>query len=281
MPLVLTGQSKSRKSEKVGQAIKPPKSPEVEYRRSLFRLNRLLKQQTSVISQMVKDGATPASVSQNISDALEQANREYSNASQRITSDVLRQMSDMNKRKIESVLKKSLGVDAARIIDGEDVRDAIQIATGENISLIKSIPNEHFGKVAQAVFQNYRGETFAEGGLSARLRKIGTISDGRAKFIARDQTAKFVSSLNEIRQKEAGISGYIWRNQQDERVVGNPSGLYPKGNAKHGNHWNREGKTFTWDKPPSDGHPGQAINCRCFAEPIIDMSKVEKDAIQL
>jgi uncharacterized protein with gpF-like domain len=28
-------------------------------------------------------------------------------------------------------------------------------------------------------------------------------------------------------------------------------------------------QVFRWDDPPEDGHPGQAINCRCRAEPFI------------
>jgi SPP1 gp7 family putative phage head morphogenesis protein len=36
-------------------------------------------------------------------------------------------------------------------------------------------------------------------------------------------------------------------------------------------HADRQGLIFRWDKPPSDGHPGMAIRCRCVADPVIDL----------
>ena len=52
-----------------------------------------------------------------------------------------------------------------------------------------------------------------------------------------------------------GITQYIWRTSRDERV--------------RESHLVLEGKTFSWDSPPDVGHPGQDINCRCTAEPVI------------
>ena len=51
------------------------------------------------------------------------------------------------------------------------------------------------------------------------------------------------------------MQGRRWRTVGDSRV--------------RTAHRAREGQIFAWDKPPSDGHPGQPINCRCYAEPII------------
>lgn len=33
-------------------------------------------------------------------------------------------------------------------------------------------------------------------------------------------------------------------------------------------HVDREGKQFDWDNPPDDGHPGEPILCRCYAEAV-------------
>jgi len=49
--------------------------------------------------------------------------------------------------------------------------------------------------------------------------------------------------LNRNRQEDLGVMGYDWRNVGDERVRGNPVGLYK--NAKY-DHWHREGKGFKW-----------------------------------
>jgi uncharacterized protein with gpF-like domain len=56
--------------------------------------------------------------------------------------------------------------------------------------------------------------------------------------------------------------------------VGNPSGLYPHWHRQHGDHYAREGKVYSWDKPPADGHPGTPIGCRCFAQTIINVDAI-------
>ena len=88
-------------------------------------------------------------------------------------------------------------------------------------------------------------------------------------LIARDQTSKINTAVNQARQTEIGIEEYIWRTCKDSRVVGAPGGKWPEGNATHGNHYKREGVKYRWDTPPYDGHPGYAINCRCYPEPVI------------
>lgn len=83
------------------------------------------------------------------------------------------------------------------------------------------------------------------------------VSKNRANLIARDQTGKLLGAMNETRQKEAGVNQYIWRTSNDDRV--------------RDEHAAREGEVFSWDSPPEDGHPGQPINCRCTAEPILSI----------
>ena len=46
---------------------------------------------------------------------------------------------------------------------------------------------------------------------------------------------------------------YIWRTVGDDQV--------------RDSHAANEGKIFRWDNPPDTGNPGDAINCRCTAEP--------------
>lgn len=279
MPLVTDGKGKARKAEKIAAPIKPAVSPEVEYRRALLNLNRLLKAQTRQLGDLVKNGERPSAVATQIERELERANREFDAAAQRLAASTTEKLARNNKDKVERALRKALGVNSATLIDTPEIRDIITATTQENVALIKSIPEEHFARVSQAVFANYAGQPIEGGSLAKRLQQIGGITDRRAKFIARDQTAKFVSSLNAARQQEAGIDGYIWRNAGDNRVVGKPGGLYPEGTRGHGNHWDREGKTFSWDSPPPDGHPGMAFNCRCFAEPVINIEKVRDKAL--
>lgn len=60
--------------------------------------------------------------------------------------------------------------------------------------------------------------------------------------------------INQLRQEDLGIERYTWRSQDDAKV-----------RDIHAEH---NDQVFRWDHPPAGGHPGEAHNCRCFAEPI-------------
>ena len=72
-----------------------------------------------------------------------------------------------------------------------------------------------------------------------QIQHINGVNKRRAELIDRDQKSTLTGALNQKRQESIGIDKYIWRTVKDNRVVENPSGLYPKGNAKHMNHWER------------------------------------------
>ena len=65
----------------------------------------------------------------------------------------------------------------------------------------------------------------------------------------------FSGLINELRQRELGIELYIWRSRDDDKV--------------RSAHAENDDRIFRWDSPPNSEHPGQAYNCRCFAEPFI------------
>lgn len=69
----------------------------------------------------------------------------------------------------------------------------------------------------------------------------------------------FAGLINELRQEDLGIQRYVWRSRDDAKV-----------RVRHAEHDNR---VFRWDEPPEDGHPGQAYNCRCVAEPILPVAQ--------
>jgi len=59
---------------------------------------------------------------------------------------------------------------------------------------------------------------------------------------------------------DLGNKYYKWVTMHDNRV--RPA------------HQEREGRIFAWDDPPSDGHPGWAIRCRCSAADCYDTDKI-------
>lgn len=144
--------------------------------------------------------------------------------------------------------REAMGVDLSEIVSEEKLNRVLRLKTEENVALIKSIPEEYLARVERAVYQHVIQGQPGQKTLARKIHEIGEVSERRAKFIARDQTAKLVSALNRERNIAIGIEQYVWRTSKDERV--RPS------------HRRKEGKTFRWDDPPEDtGHPGQDFNC--------------------
>lgn len=177
------------------------------------------------------------------------------------------------KQRLQKSLERIIGIDMGAIIDNPAIHDSVMLSAEEAAKLITTIPEDYVGRISSAVVQSIRGQPFPDGrSLAEEIREIGKITIERAQVIARDQTSKMNAYINQVRQTSIGIEEYIWRTAEDNRVVGDPSGLYPKGNAMHGNHYVRNGRIYRWDNPPYDGPPGYAINCRCIAIPIVDRS---------
>jgi hypothetical protein len=192
-------------------------------------------------------------------------------------------------------LSRSLGIDITAIFDGIAVKNVITRQSIEMALLIRSVPENVILSVSDAVTKNLQGIPLPAGrNLIEQIHEIGNFSLTRSKIIARDQSSKLTSLLNQARQQEVGITTYIWHNVHDERVVGNPEGVYPIGNDKHGDHWIMEGLYCRWDDPtvysPDNvnwfkrtkdmpkKHPGIEIMCRCFAEPVIDINEILNSA---
>lgn len=136
----------------------------------------------------------------------------------------------------------------------------------QNTKLIKTIPTQYLGKVEQAVRAGVLNGTSSRE-IAKQVKEIYGVTDRRAKIIARDQIGKANAELTQYRQEDLGIKKYKWVTAHDERVRGNPSGRYPKAVPSH---FARDGKEFDWANPPIGGHPGMAILCRCYADPIFE-----------
>ncbi len=133
----------------------------------------------------------------------------------------------------------------------------------ENVSLITSLAGNYVDDVANIVRRRVRAgdrPSVIEKDLTDRF----AVTKNKAKLIARDQTNKLNGVLTKMRQTDLGIEEYIWRTSRDERV--------------RSKHLEREGRVFRWDDPPMGGHPGQAIQCRCSAEPVIEGAPAPRES---
>ncbi len=160
--------------------------------------------------------------------------------------------SDYQKSEIVEQFKKVTGVNIFAGITEDWLPKAVDEFVTENVRLIRSLAEDHFSDLrnhlTEAIADGRRWEDIAE-----EIEERYGVADRHAELIARDQVGKFYGALNEERQTQLGVEKYVWRTARDNRV--------------RDEHAEREGQSFSWDEPPEDGHPGEAINCRCQAEP--------------
>jgi SPP1 gp7 family putative phage head morphogenesis protein len=140
-----------------------------------------------------------------------------------------------------------------------EMNDAYQAVIGEQVGLIKSIPERYLGQVQTFVMQSVqRGRDLSE--LSTQLQKQFGVTKRRAALIARDQNNRATSVMTSARQQALGITTGVWKHSHAGRVP-RPS------------HVAANGKTFEIAKGMLiDGEyilPGQKINCRCYWAPQI------------
>ena len=253
--------------------VRPPKKTELIVRREIARVYQSVFIDPAAMEAWVNMTAPLTEVMATLEKMREvfRSSRE----AVRIAQGWAESVSEETRKSMQENLAKALGVDHTTIFDDPYIKGKAQAAARGAVDLIESIPAEYLNQVEQAVLLHYQQKPQPEGrSLIEQIQHVGGVSRERAIMIARDQTAKMNGAMAEARNVALGIEEYIWRTAKDSRVVGNPAGHFPKGTAKHGNHWDREGKKFRWDDPPFDGHPGQAIMCRCWAESIVDMSKL-------
>lgn len=141
----------------------------------------------------------------------------------------------------------------------------VQTFMAENVSLIKSIPDEGLTDIEQMLYRDGNRKMSPQQ-MRKKIEEEFDVTEGRARVIARDQVGKFNGRLTEQRQVNLGITQYTWMTSKDGRV--------------RSSHAHLDGEVFSWDKPPvtvSTGkragernHPGQDIQCRCQAIPVLD-----------
>jgi SPP1 gp7 family putative phage head morphogenesis protein len=149
------------------------------------------------------------------------------------------------------------------------LRESMKASVNENVALIKSIPSQYLDQVEGAVM---RSITTGNGlqDLMPALQNYEGVTKRRARLIAQDQTRKTYSAINKHRMSALGIRKFKWLHSA--------GGQHPRRD-----HIAMSGQIYSVDNPPvidkntgERGMPGQAINCRCVAIPVVDFGEDEE-----
>lgn len=183
-----------------------------------------------------------------------EAERAAAQAEQRVRQHINRAAQKHTKDWIASV-KTGARIDVSALLRDDDLVDFLSIRSEQFNALIRNLSDDIRNRIERETLGSiFEGRSNAD--VAKRLSEIEGIGRSRARLIARDQASKLNGAMNEFRQRQAGITHYKWRSMMDP----------PRARV---HHMERNGKVFSWDRPPSGGHPGREINCRCRALAVI------------
>lgn len=161
-----------------------------------------------------------------------------------------RRTSEFNRQQLGRQVEAAISVPLSAL--EPTVSSKLDAFATANVELIKTVPERYFDGIRSTVEAAFDSGTHPDT-LAQQLVDRDGVAESDAMRIARDQIGKLNGQLNQERQQQMGVTGYIWRTMNDERV--------------RDEHAEREGEHFEWSEPPEDGHPGEAIQCRCYSEP--------------
>lgn len=195
----------------------------------------------------------------------------FTRSARRMSKTFLDRTKEFTEKRFVSEFKKQVGTEPTP--KQMNVDEFIKDATRKNVALIKTVPQQYFNKIQTLTEEAVnRGQLTRE--VKEELLNIRETTKNSARLIARDQVGKLVSVTNEARQKNLGVTHYIWRTMRDVRVrsFSNTNGA--------SDHQRLEGALIAWNKPPitvfkgkragERHHAGTDIQDRCFSEPVFD-----------
>jgi len=148
--------------------------------------------------------------------------------------------------------------------DDDQVRGIVNAWKRENSAFITRMPDEAVQEMMDEASRAVRsGRTNKE--VRDGLRKRFGITDRRARTIARTEISQLNAQITRERQRELGLSRFIWLASGDERV--------------RDEHDERDGNEYEWDSPPDGEMPGMPVNCRCSARASVEslLQELESD----
>ena len=167
-------------------------------------------------------------------------------------------------------VRQVLGIDLAGAANA-DQRALVAGFVHENVRLITGITPTLAADVERLLLAGLTGGQLHEM-LAAAIQRRLQVSTNRAELIAVDQIGKINGQVTAARHRALGVTRFKWISVGDERVRGNPTGLYPKAEPSH---FARNGKRYAYADPPKGKNgeselPGVPVRCRCFGTPIMD-----------
>lgn len=151
------------------------------------------------------------------------------------------------------------------------IGDFFRLKVEENAKLITKLP-ENISREITRIVADRTIEGLRPDDIAAEIvERVPEISRARADLIARTEVGKTNTAITEARSRDIGVYWYVWRTMEDSRV--------------RDSHAHMEGVLVNFNDPPSPEaligrksvgryNAGEIYNCRCYPEPIVDLSMI-------
>ena len=235
------------------QPVRPRRKDETAYYRRL---------KGTLLDPMMVDIRAGVSEAASVSQALDEINGVDWDRFQRaglVDAEIAEQSTKLqgyHKDRLIQTFRASLGVDIRGVLADAEIDSMMSVWREENVRLVRTIPPRLHDGLLNRVSATFAESPFDRQALSRVLAQEFGSSGYNLRRLARDQTQRQISNLTQARHRQMGITEYRWSTSEDERV--------------RETHAANNGKVFQWATPPAaTGHPGNDVQCRCTARPII------------
>jgi SPP1 gp7 family putative phage head morphogenesis protein len=193
------------------------------------------------------------------------------NVKERLVEPILKQANTHDQTQFSRTFKRISAVDPLE--NKTELNKHLRFAGEANTELIVTQNRRYFNDIQAITNRGLRQGTSVKDMTQEIIDLTGT-TQSNAKRLALDQVNKLNADLEGERQRNNGMTRYIWRTRGNARVrsKANSNGT--------SDHKGLDGAVFDWNFPPitvlsgkragEKNHPGMDIQCFCWAEPVIE-----------
>lgn len=274
LPLSEMKKKNIKKNKVIVKPIQIPRNIEREFHAQIRAYNTQFKETVRrVLFPLIKQMTTLTrdtvdGIGEDINRAIESVKNEFNfiTVAEGISTKMVKRSMRVNELKTKKTIENAIGVDLGSIIEAENLTEFVELQTIQNAELIKKVPQDTLEDIRRIVLNG-----LSEGKRHEEITRLisgnakGTAfakMNNRIKVIARTEVAKLNSQITNKRLTNLGIKKAIWDASNDSRT--------------RECHRRRNGKEYEISKGlfnSCDGktiQPGQEVNCRCVARPIVE-----------
>lgn len=173
--------------------------------------------------------------------------------------DVLRiagQVDSFTTRKTARTVERVVPIDVSNVLaNAGTIRPMHERWVANNLELIQRLEQRHFADVSKFITRAVQEGKSTREVTKVLSQRLG-VSRRRANLIARNEIGTLNAEITRARMTDLGIKRFRWVDSGDDVV--RPL------------HQEINGQVFDYPNGhPTEGLPGEPINCRCTAEPVL------------